>query len=192
MIGADCAALPVKITTFLGNYSNGIASLNWQTSQEINSGRFELYRSPNGNDFTLATTVVAAGNSNTPKNYSYNDHLPGNEGNHVFYKLKQIDKDGKFSFSNVIKLSISSEKASFQIFPNPAVTNFTTSFSANKAATASLLIRNTNGQTVYSKTVSVIKGNNAIVVNIESPKKGRYYVRLVNDDINYSGKFQVQ
>lgn len=192
LIVASGAPTPVLLTSFDGAYSNGVASLNWQTSQEINSDRFELFRSNDGSDFVLAGTVQSAGNSSAPKNYNYQDQVSGNAGNYVFYKLKQIDKDGKFTFSSVIKLSLSSVNASFQLFPNPMVNNFTASFSAPKSSKATLMIRNTNGQTVYSKTVTVIKGNNAVVVNNAPLKTGMYYVSIVNDEINYNGKLQKQ
>ncbi|MEO6838535.1 MAG: hypothetical protein ABI185_09095, partial [Ginsengibacter sp.] len=92
---------PVKLVSFDGNYSNGVATLNWQTSQEINNNRFELYRSFDGNDFELDATIAGAGTSYTTKNYSYQDRVNLN-GNNVYYKLKQIDIDGNFTFSNVI------------------------------------------------------------------------------------------
>lgn len=190
MIVASGGPLPVKLTSFNGNYADGVATLNWQTSQELNSDRFELFRSFDGNDFTLAATVAGAGNSFTPKNYSYQDRINGAQGNYVFYKLKQIDKDGKFTFSNVIKLSLSDSKSSFQVFPNPVVNNFTASFSAPKTSTATLLIRNTNGQTVYKKSVDVIKGNNSVQVGASQLSTGMYYINIVNDEINYNAKLQ--
>lgn len=182
--------MPVQLTSFDGTCSDGTATLKWQTSQEINSDRFELLRSYDGTHFELATSVKSAGNSNTIRDYQYEDRVSGNAGKHVFYKLKQIDKDGQFSFSDVIKLALDDFNAKFQLFPNPVVNNFTASFSAPKSATATLLIRNTNGQTVYSKTVSVLKGNNAVVINNAPLTTGMYYVTIGNDDFHYNGKLQ--
>lgn len=184
--------LPVQLTSFAGTYSNGVASLKWQTSQEFNSDHFELFRSTDGSSFTLAKSIGAAGYSNTSKNYQYQDQVGANAGGYVFYKLKQIDKDGKFTFSSVIKLSLGDLHATFQLFPNPVVNNFTASFTATKSATATLMIRTTTGQTVYSLIVNVIKGNNSVVVSDPSLIKGMYYVSIVNDEINYTGKLQKQ
>lgn len=184
--------MPVQLTSFAGTYSNGVASLKWQTSQELNSDRFELFRSTDGSNFTLAKSVGAAGNSSTIKNYQYQDQVSANAGNYVFYKLKQIDKDGKFAFSSIIKLSLGDTHATFQLFPNPAVNNFTASFTAAKSGTATLIIRNTSGQAVYSTTVNVIRGNNSVVVSNPSLITGMYYVSVVNDEINYTGKLQKQ
>jgi hypothetical protein len=182
--------LPIQLTSFTGAYSNGVASLNWQTSQELNSDRFELFRSTDGNNFTLAKSIAASGNSSILKKYQYQDQVSANAGNYVFYKLKQIDKDNKFTFSSIIKLTLGDAHATFQLFPNPVVNNFTASFSAPKLSSATLMIRTTNGQLIYSKIVDVIKGNNSIVITNAPLKTGMYYVSVVNDEINYTGKLQ--
>ena len=186
---ASGGPLPIQLSSFDGTYSDGVATLKWQTSQELNNDRFELFRSFDGNDFELAATVAGAGTSYTTKNYSYQDHI-ASSANSVFYKLKQIDKNGKFSFSSVIKLSLSATTSSFQLFPNPVVNNFTASFTAPRTTTATLLIRNSNGQTVYSKSINVVKGSNAIPVNNAPLTTGMYYVTIANDDFNFTGKLQ--
>lgn len=179
---------PVKLTSFDGAYADGVATLKWQTSQELNNDRFELYRSYDGSNFELATTIAGAGNSSLPKNYSYQDRI--NLDGNVYYKLKQIDIDGKFSFSNIIRLSSSNNNESFKVYPNPVANNFTVSFGAPKTGMATLLIRNTNGQTVYRKSVSVIKGNNSISISGQQLSPGMYYVTVTNDEINYNAKLQ--
>lgn len=179
---------PVKLTSFDGTYADGVATLNWQTSQELNNDRFELYRSYDGSNFELAATIAGAGNSSLPKNYTYQDHI--NLDGNVYYKLKQIDIDGKFSFSNIVRLSSSDNNASFKVYPNPVTNNFTASFSAPKTGVANLLIRSTNGQTVYRKSVSVIKGNNSVSISGQQLSTGMYYITVTNDEINYNAKLQ--
>jgi Secretion system C-terminal sorting domain len=186
---ASGGPLPIQLSSFDGTYSDGVATLKWQTSQELNNDRFELFRSFDGNNFELAATVAGAGTSYTTKNYSYQDRI-ASSANSVYYKLKQIDKNGKFSFSSVIKLSLSATTSSFQLFPNPVVNNFTASFTAPRTTTATLLIRNSNGQTVYSKSIDVVKGSNAIPVNNAPLTTGMYYVTIANDDFNFTGKLQ--
>ena len=191
LVVVSAGLAPVKLVSFNGSYSNGLSTLNWQTSQEINNDHFELYRSFDGAHFELATTIAGAGNSFVPKNYSYQDRI-NLKGNNVFYKLKQVDIDGKFSFSNVVRLSTGNGNESFRIYPNPVVNNFTATFSAEKTGVASLLIRNVNGQTLLRKTVNILKGNNAISVQIPEMIPGMYYVSIVNDELNYNTKMQKQ
>lgn len=182
--------VPVTLTSFNGNYSNGVASLKWQTSQELNSDYFEIYRSYDGKSFDMAGKVKAAGNSNMVTNYQHQDYVNANNGQYVFYKLKQVDKDGKFAFSQVIKLSLGDAASSFKIFPNPVVNDFTVSFTSVKSSNAVLMVRNTSGQTVLSEKINVLKGSNSIQVNSSVLKSGMYYLTVVGDDINYTGKLQ--
>ena len=188
LVVAEGGPLPVKLTSFDGTYADGVATLNWQTSQELNNDRFELYRSYDGNNFELAATIAGAGNSSLPKNYTYQDRI--NLDGNVYYKLKQIDIDGKFSFSNIVRLSSSDNSASFKVYPNPVTNNFTVSFSTPKTGVATLLIRSTNGQTVYRKSLSVIKGNNSVSISGQQLSTGMYYITVTNDEINYNAKLQ--
>ena len=188
LVVAAGGALPVKLTSFDGTYADGVATLKWQTSQELNNDRFELYRSYDGSNFELAATIAGAGNSSLPKNYSYQDRI--NLDGNVYYKLKQIDIDGKFSFSNIVKLSSTDNNGSFKVYPNPVTNSFNVLFSASKTGVANLLIRSTNGQTVYRQSISVIKGNNSVSINGYQLSSGMYYISITNDDINYNAKLQ--
>ena len=82
-----------------------LLSLDWQTSQELNSDHFELFKSADGQDFTSVATIKSAGFSNLTKNYSYQDNSP-NTGKYVYYRLKQVDVNGKYTFSSIVKLAI--------------------------------------------------------------------------------------
>jgi len=187
---ADCGPLPVKLTAFTGRYSLGKALLDWQTSQELNNDRFEIYRSNDGLNFVKVGSIKSAGNSNLVTNYNFQDNISGNSGNNVYYRLKQIDVDGKATFSAVVKLALG-EKTSFDVFPNPFNNNFTVAFGVVKASTASLIIRNSAGNMVYSKTIYVSKGNNTVLINsLPTLGSGVYYLNIYNEELNFNGKLQ--
>ena len=185
----SCGPLPVKISSFTGSYLNGLASLYWQTSQEINNDHFELLKSYDGLNFNSVGNIPGAGLSNTIKNYSYKDHAGGS--NNVFYRLKQVDIDGKETFSEIIKLALGT-KGGIEVFPNPFKNGFTITVNANKASIATLKVQNASGQIVYSKIVNLIKGNNSsAITNLPaSLNAGIFYVTITNDDINYNCKMQ--
>ncbi|MBC7886479.1 MAG: T9SS type A sorting domain-containing protein [Ferruginibacter sp.] len=187
---ADCGPLPVQLTSFNGRYSGGIARLEWQTSQEINSDRFELLRSSNGLDFIKAGTVKSAGNSNTIQKYSYQDNIESALGKYVYYRLKQVDIDGKATFSSIVKLSLGS-KSTLEIFPNPFSNNFTVSFSAVKTSAATVRILNSAGKLVYTKTINITKGNNSVLMNsLPILVSGVYFVSIYNEELNFNTKLQ--
>ena len=176
------------LATF-GRYASGTAYLDWQTSQEINTARFELLRSFDGMRFNSIATVRSAGNSNSVRNYNYRDNTEGT-GKYVYYRLKQIDLDGKSTLSNIIRLALG-ENTGMDIFPNPFSSQFTVSFSSPIAANATLMLRNGTGQMVYQRNLQTTKGNNSFVLNqLPALPQGTYYVQVYNDRFNYTCKLQ--
>jgi hypothetical protein len=190
LVVPDGGPLPVSLIAFNGKHNNGVSTLDWQTSQEWNSSRFEVLRSLDGRDFKSVASLDAAGNSNTLKNYTFNDNISGT--GYVYYRLRQVDVDGKTTLSDIVRLKLGNTKeASFDLYPNPFVGNLNASFTAGKNANATLVIRNINGQVLFTKTINVIKGSNTVQLNnLPVLSKGMYHVSILNEDINYQGKIQ--
>jgi hypothetical protein len=184
-----CGSMPVMLTSFTGRYSDGSSILNWQTSQEFNSDHFELFKSNDGENFSSVINIKSAGFSSTVKNYSYQDNT-SNTGSYVYFRLKQVDANGKFAFSPIVKLALE-KNTSLTVYPNPFSSDFTASFSANKTGVATLRLQNTTGQLIFSKTITINKGNNSIMVNnLPSIKPGIYYVTIANEELNFNSKLQ--
>jgi hypothetical protein len=116
--------LPVELTSFVSNVSGRQVNLNWETKTEVNSNKYEIERASNGvMDATAAWvsvgTVQAAGMSNSPKKYSFIDK--NLQAGKYQYRLKMIDNDGSFKFSDVVETEVSLPK-NFELtqnYPNP-------------------------------------------------------------------------
>lgn len=113
--------LPVTLSFFKATLENSAVMVQWQTTSESNSEKFELLRSDDGNHFTKIGEVAAAGNSNITLNYSYVDRNAFQQNKEVFYyRIAIVDKDGKRSFSPVEKVKISQQSVLLKLYPNPA------------------------------------------------------------------------
>ncbi len=110
------AALPVLLLDFTGSLRSGSVVLNWSTSSEINSSYFDVERSYDGNVFSKAGTATAAGFSSVIRNYAFTDPFAHE---HNYYRLKQVDADGKFVYSKVILIDNKNYSSSFRIINNP-------------------------------------------------------------------------
>ncbi|MDP3928320.1 MAG: hypothetical protein Q8R57_04815 [Bacteroidota bacterium] len=99
-------ALPVSWLAFTGKIVNEQKNeLNWQTSQEMNADYFELEFGSDPNNFVPVGKLKAAGNSNTIQQYTM-AHAHQEQGlNTFYYRVKQVDTDGKYSYSKTITLS---------------------------------------------------------------------------------------
>jgi hypothetical protein len=94
--------LPVTLIAFNGEVYNHAVRMKWSTAQESNSSHFDIERSADGNLYTRIGTVVAAGNSSIRKDYSYTDPNALSDVN--YYRLKQVDLDGRFAYSQVVRI----------------------------------------------------------------------------------------
>ncbi|MEO8721887.1 MAG: hypothetical protein ABI297_02090 [Ginsengibacter sp.] len=74
--------------------------------------------------------------------------------------------------------------------PSDRGAGFTASFNAPKTGKALMMIRNSNGQTVYTETIVIIKGINSPIINTLQLNPGMYYISIANEEVNYNGKMQ--
>jgi len=112
--------LPVELVSFSANVFESSVKLNWQTATEINNYGFEIERKMDEQDWANIGFVNGHGNSNSPKQYSFTDNTVTT--GRYSYRLKQIDTDGSFEYSDVVEVtagSIPSDYALQQNYPNP-------------------------------------------------------------------------
>ena len=165
-------ALPIQLTSFTGKNLSNAVLLNWRTASEINNKYFVIQRSANGNDFDSLGIVLGMGNSSSFVNYSFKDEKYQTGTN--YYRLKQVDEDGKSSLSNIISINADSFKRhAVNIFPNPGNGNITIGdYSDYKSVT----VYNVAGNLVLSKVP-----NNSFLQLPNSLADGLYF-------INFNGK----
>ncbi|MDB5269519.1 MAG: hypothetical protein JWP58_2559 [Hymenobacter sp.] len=111
--------LPVELMTFTATAKGRAVALAWATASEKNSAAFEVERSLDGNAFARIGTVAAAGSSSTPHNYELLDaQLPTGAAT-LYYRLRQVDADGSFSYSPVRTVAFKGAAAGLALYPNP-------------------------------------------------------------------------
>ncbi|MCG9879378.1 MAG: fibronectin type III domain-containing protein [Bacteroidia bacterium] len=154
---ASGGILPVTLLSFDVIAKEESNELNWQTAQEKNAAYFDIERSANGLTFETIGKVKAAGNSDIKRRYLYQDYSI--ESNSVwYYRLKQVDNDASFSYSDVRK--IAREKVGsdlVNVYPNPF--NETLIISKDKIDNEEiqLVLSDVNGKLIWNKKVLVSK-----------------------------------
>jgi alpha-tubulin suppressor-like RCC1 family protein len=114
--------LPVQLTVFTAALAGPTAvALVWATASESNSARFEVQRSPDGAAWATIGTVAAAGSSASARGYALTDtRLPAG-ASQLYYRLRQVDQDGKAAYSAVRTVALTGASAGLSLYPNPAV-----------------------------------------------------------------------
>ncbi|NIT60107.1 MAG: T9SS type A sorting domain-containing protein [Aliifodinibius sp.] len=143
------AAVPVELSSFSVHLNDNDAILEWSTETETNNFGFEVQRSQDGEIFTKVGFVKGNGTTVVPKHYEFIDRYL-TIGTY-YYRLKQIDFNGDYKFSNTIKITggIPREFRLEQNFPNPFNPLTTISYSLPKGSHVELTIYNINGEVIY-------------------------------------------
>ena len=180
--------VPVTLTMFNGENIGSANKLVWNTYTEINSAFFEVQHSSNGNNFeTIANVYSQAnnGNSSIPFNYQFIDNNPFEKN--TYYRLKQVDKNGKFTYSKVISIKSHNKNLELiDVYPNPIVNkNFTVSLSNLQKGNYNLTIANAIGEAVSSKLIAIQNSNEVNTIAIENNFiTGIYFIKITGNNTN--------
>jgi hypothetical protein len=177
----DCGVLPVELSSFGVTINNNIAQLNWETATEVNNYGFEIQRSSEANNWDKVGFVAGHGNSNSPKFYSFNDQTVARSGSYA-YRLKQIDIDGKYEFSDVVNITLNVSDLSYKLdqnYPNPFNPSTTINYTIPKQDYVEITIYNIFGEEV-ARLVNEVKesGTHSILFNAENLASGMYYYKI--------------
>lgn len=176
------AILPVELTTFTGYNNGSINVLNWTTASELNSLKFVVEKSIDAVHFDYLGERPAAGNSSIPRNYTLNDLHPVIGNN--YYRLKMIDRDGQFKYSEIITIKVTEIAAPSDgivaIYPNPTNDKVNVVYQSGAAQRVNLDVFNTVGQNMYNNTYEFNTGLNTIVIDAVQYAKGMYIINLQN------------
>jgi hypothetical protein len=115
------AALPVDLVRFTANALEDEVVLDWSTASEENNAYFLVEHSTDGQDFTPIAEVKGHGTTTTFQQYTYKHTAPFYGAN--YYRLKQVDLDGAFEYSQVVVAQIRLIEDQFTLFPNPGYTS---------------------------------------------------------------------
>lgn len=175
-------ALPVTLVNFLGTVSKETVKLSWETASEFNNNRFVIERSIDGRNFDEIGSVPSYNpNSSSLLQYSFIDkHLPF--APELYYRLRQVDIDGKYEFSPVLILKTPTENVrSLIVMPNPFHSRINVSVASADNSNATLVLTDINGIVLVRRKVSLMRGSNAFDLNETAQlSKGIYLLQCIS------------
>lgn len=173
-------ALPITWQSFSGTLEKNTAILNWETGSEHNNSYFIIECSTNGLNFTAVGKVQSKGNASNTQAYSYKDPLSvalSQSGALIYYRLRQVDMDGKFTLSSVLKLQGAEQKVAL-VYPNPVRKGTQPGISISNARIAQAILYNASGQVVLQQKLR--GGYNSL--KLGTTPTGIYLLKIVYQD----------
>jgi endonuclease I len=173
-------SLPVKWLSFNAAFVNPANVLiNWKTASEVNNNKFEVEKSYDGTNWIKINEVNGAGNSNSVKTYSFTDEIGSIISNNIlYYRIKQIDFDGNFSYSRVEKVTkITSEKV--VVSPNPFTNFLNINIISETGTKANITLLNNWGCKVVNYEANLFIGDNLIEMpEVQKLSNGIYILQI--------------
>ena len=169
--------LPVKLNEFSVLSDNCKPNLQWKTSSEINIKHYEVEESKDGFTFNKVTTIAAQG-SLSENVYTFKNDFDNNLK--TFYRLKMVDNDGQYKYSDILKfVNNCGKQTSLEVYPNPLVNTMFVNYFDAKNPTGLLKIVNSNGATL--KEVVIKNGTSSI--DVSAFAKGLYIVTVTGSKV---------
>ncbi len=186
----NSGSTPVELTSFSAKAKNGIVKLNWTTATEVNNYGFQVERekAKGESEWENIGFVEGHGNSNSPKEYSFTDENPPS-GN-LKYRLKQIDIDGNFEYSEIVEIQTSapSKFELFQNYPNPFNPTTTINYAVPAVETRHALSLQLIVYDILGRKVATLvnkkqaPGNYSVQFDASKLSSGIYFYRLSAGD----------
>jgi len=170
--------LPIELVSFEAKADGNNVYLSWATSSEINNDFFTTEKSADGSVFIPVEQVEGAGNSNYLITYSSTDRHPFSGTS--YYRLKQTDYDGNFTYSEVVAVNIHSDKTIYSTVNTSTNIVEVMHYSTYKGK-SKIRLYDINGREVFHAEVQTRSDENHYELNPGPLAKGYYFITLEND-----------
>lgn len=167
---------PVKLSAFNVNAKNNAAILSWTVqNQDATSSHFGIERSTNGTDFNQVGKVDAT--SGSQASYSYSDNALNLSGT-VYYRLKMVDKDGQFAYSDVKSVQFTNAGFAVTLYPNPVQSFTKLNITLDQAQVIKVSVNDALGNLVKQMEINGQKGMNEKTIDLSTIPTGSYMIRI--------------
>ncbi|MFH2143215.1 MAG: IPT/TIG domain-containing protein, partial [Bacteroidota bacterium] len=180
-LGSTISPLPIELLSFEAICKDGSNNLIWKTASEHNNDYFTLEKSFDGENFIIISQVPSQGNSNSIQNYSEIDNIPFNGTN--YYRLKQTDTDGQYTYSNIISLNCLTDNHDENIIPvSPSDGKVDVFLQGIPGKKYQIELTNILGQVIINKEITLTDYQQKICISDSYLAKGIYYLIMQTEN----------
>ena len=182
IINPEAGALPVTLLYFnTALQQNKKVNITWSTSMEVNCKYFEVERSFDGNVFNTVATITGSGTSSLVHTYFLADELLAVSAPVVYYHLKQVDLDGRNTYSQINAVRLKKDSRQLVVSPNPFTDHINVNLEWSRAETATVRMLDAAGKEVVRKYIMLVNGTNFINLDeLMKLERGNYYIEIAS------------
>lgn len=177
-VNAPFIPLPVKLIDFNSEATETGTAIKWISSEESNMNRYELYKSLDGIAYNKVFEHAAKGFGEFNEYLFIDKTLQGA----AFYKIKMVDNDGSYSWSNVIAVNGAQSKLGELAYPIPAGNMITFENKSEEMYNATLNIKDASGRIIKSVSAGDVSNGTVLNMDISDLNSGVYFLQLSNAD----------
>ncbi len=177
----SCTVIPIEWLSFSGEKVKNRVNLTWSTASEHNNKGFDVERSADGKTFETVGFVKGQGSSAATQHYDFADTPPQYNGDIVYYRLKQTDTDGAFSYSKTLSF-IRDAAADWFVFPNPSKSDIFIKSNKNTRTPVSIELTDLLGRTLKQRFVDDFNGADGIHQSLEDLPNGLYFLKITSNN----------
>ncbi|MFZ1728515.1 MAG: hypothetical protein WBQ23_02390 [Bacteroidota bacterium] len=181
--------LPVELTSFRSFVKDDQVVLQWNTATELNNFGFNVERSTDGDTWSSLGFVAGFGTSSSPKQYSFLDEQLDRSSGTLYYRLKQVDRDGTTDYSDILRVALAAPNSvQLNAYPQPFASNLNIDLASKDGEQVTVTLYNSAMQKVAAVYEGPLDGSLSLTVPTESMRNGGYFL-IVN---HANGQTQVQ
>ena len=172
--------LPLHNFTLSVVLKENIVFIKWLAENEMNTEKFVIQRSSDGNIFKNLGELPPSGPINILTEYNSSDDITGISSGVAYYRIKAEDNRGNFAYSNVVPVRLF-QSGGFSFWPNPFSTSLSLSFNANLSTSIKVEMYDNSGRQVIQQQFSINRGMNQLsITGAASLPQGLYHVRIID------------
>lgn len=175
----NCTTLPVELLALEATSMQRVIAVDWTTATERGADFFEVQRSSDNKDFIAIGRVESVGESLFPNDYRFVDPSPLGGAN--YYRLRQVDRDGAFEYSQSVVAFMDGVQRP-ALFPNPVRDNLSIAFFAPRDGYVAVQVHDATGRLLFVQETEVRRGNRTIALPLDQLAKGWYFLHILLPD----------
>jgi hypothetical protein len=161
----QCSVLPVSFLDQTALSANGVVNLRWDVAREVNTVAYIVERSTDGTHFTDIGRTPYKDGDGADNTYEYGDEEASAIGGMIYYRIRETDAGGGFVYSKILSVEVSSPTGKLSVYPNPAQSTVTVTFSSTTAETINLQLFDLKGSRLRTQQYEAHTGMNTVQVD---------------------------